>query len=247
MVASRMTSKEINEMCRYISGLLSYYGVMKLDEVHRRVQALFDCSPDLAKFRAQLKRKSLDDSNDAAMFDVVGNEVHHLDVEDADWVWREQAARPKFDFWVVSTEAAMLAGGEDERLLFGPTERAFCAWLQKRGIKSEDRAAATVLDLQHAIRNGARITDLLQDVQNDIGIGSFQELQQLLQHMQDLNQHTRQWILKGWTPQEAFEKHEKPALLPLPKTPFVYKEPSDAVGGEVGRNDSCPCGSGKKY
>ena len=78
---SRMPNKEITRMCRYISGLLSYYGVMKLDELHRRVQLLFDCSPDLAKFRAQLKRKSLDDSTDDAMFDVVGDEIHHMDVE----------------------------------------------------------------------------------------------------------------------------------------------------------------------
>lgn len=124
---SRMPNKEITRMCRYISGLLSYYGVMKLDELHRRVQLLFDCSPDLAKFRAQLKRKSLDDSTDDAMFDVVGDEIHHLDVEDADWVWSEQASRPDYDFWPVSTEAATLAGGEDEELLFGPTERKFCA------------------------------------------------------------------------------------------------------------------------
>ena len=158
--SSRMPNKEITKMCRYISGLLSYYGVMKLDELHRRVQLLFDCSPGFTKFRAQLKRKSLDDSTDDAMFDVVGDEIHHLDVEDADWVWREQAARPNYDFWPVSTEAAMLAGGEDEELLFGPTERNFCAWLQRMGMKEEGFAAATVLDMQCAIRNGARITDL---------------------------------------------------------------------------------------
>lgn len=241
---NRMPSKEIIKMCRYISGLLSYYGVMKLDELHRRVQLLFDCSPDLAKFRAQLKRKSLDDSTDDAMFDVVGDEIHHLDVEDADWVWREQASRPDYDFWPVSIEAAMLAGGEDEELLFGPTERKFCAWLQKKGMKEEGFAAATVLDLQCAIRNGTRIADLVKDVQSEIGIGSFEELQLLLQHIQDLNNHTHQWILKGWTSKEVFEKYEKPALLPLPENPFVFSDPAVK---EVGRNEPCPCGSGKKY
>ena len=236
-------------MCRYISGLLSYYGVMKLSDVHRRVQPLFDCSPDLTKFRVQLKRKSLDDSTDEAMFDVVGDEVHHLDVEDAEWVWREQAARPAFEFWPVSMEAAMLAGGEDETLLFGSAERKFCAWLQRKGIKEADLAAATLLDLQCAIRNGVRMIDLVKDVQNEIGIGSFDELQELLQHMQNLNHNTRQWILKGWTPQEAFEKYERPALLPLPKTPFVFsgQAAKDKPAREVSRNDPCPCGSGKKF
>ena len=111
-------------------------------------------------------------------------------------------------------------------------------------MKEEGFAAATVLDLQCAIRNGARITDLVKDVQSELGIGSFEELQLLLQHIQDLNNHTHQWILKGWTSKEVFEKYEKPALLPLPENPFVFSDPTVK---EIGRNDSCPCGSGKKY
>jgi len=239
-----MQKHELARMCRYISGLLYYYGVMKLDDLHQRVQLLFDCSPDLAKFRAQLKRKSLDDSTDDAMFDVVRDEIHHLDVEDADWVWYEQATRPHLDFWPVSDEAAMLAGGEDEEQLFGPAEQKFCEWLLKKGVKSKEFAVAIILDLQTAIRNDVKFTELVKDVQNEIGIGSFEEVQVLLQLLQDLYNQTHQWILKGWTSQEAFEKLDKPALHPLPKEPFVFP---GKVAAEVGRNDTCPCGSGKKY
>ena len=240
----RMSKHEIARMCRYISGLLYYYGVMKLDEMHRRVQLLFDCSPDLTKFRAQLKRKSMDDSTDDAMFDVVRDEIHHLDVEDADWVWCEQAARPFLDFWPVSEEAAMLAGGEEEKQPFGPAEQKFCEWLLKKGVKSKEFAVAIILDLQTDIRNDVKFTELVKEVQSEIGIGSFEEVQALLQHLQDLYNQTHHWILKGWTSQEVFEKFDKPALRPLPKEPFVF---SSKVAAEVGRNDLCPCGSGKKF
>jgi hypothetical protein len=241
---NRMPQQELTRMCRYISGLLYYYGVMKLDDLHRRVQLLFDCSPDLAKFRAQLKRKSLDDSTDDAMFEIVRDEIHYLDVEDADWVWREQAVRPHLDFRPVSEEAAMRSGGEDEELLFGPAEQQFCEWLLKKGVKSRSFAVATILDLQTAIRNDVQFTELVKDVQREIGIGTNEELQVLLQHLQDLYNQTHQWILKGWTSQEAFEKLDKPALRPLPNEPFVFPH---KVIAEVGRNDTCPCGSGKKY
>ncbi len=240
----RMPNKEITRMCRYISGLLYYYGVMKIDELHQCVQLLFDCSQDLTKFRAQLKRKSLDDSTDEAMFEVVGDEIHHLDVEDPEWVWREQSRRPDYDFWLVSEKVAMLAGGEDEEFLLGPKEQKFCDWLRNKGIKEKDFAVATVLDMQSAIRNGARITDLVKDLQDEIGIDSFNELQELVQHLQELNNHTRQWILKGWTPQEVFEKYEKPVLGPLPQDLFVFP---DKATPTIGRNEPCICGSGKKY
>ncbi|WP_204661666.1 SEC-C metal-binding domain-containing protein [Fusibacter tunisiensis] len=59
----------------------------------------------------------------------------------------------------------------------------------------------------------------------------------------------RIWENNGHTPSEIFEKFEKPRLKPLPDQPFVYKsdEQNDVKKEKVGRNDPCPCGSGKKY
>ena len=83
------------------------------------------------------------------------------------------------------------------------------------------------------------------ECRNDsLQFNSKEELQVLLQHLQDLYNQTHQWILKGWTSQKVFEKFGKPALRPLPKEPFVFPH---KVIAEVGRNDTCPCGSGKKY
>lgn len=48
----------------------------------------------------------------------------------------------------------------------------------------------------------------------------------------DLLNHTRIQVNRGYTPTELFEM-EKRHMLPL--------------SGKVGRNDPCPCGSGKKY
>ena len=50
--------------------------------------------------------------------------------------------------------------------------------------------------------------------------------------------------------QKIFEKFEKPHLRPLPKKPY---RAGASNGGpfekkvKIGRNDPCPCGSGKKY
>lgn len=59
----------------------------------------------------------------------------------------------------------------------------------------------------------------------------------------------RLWQNNGHTPQEIFEKFEKPNLKPLPDKPFVYNAGEQTVVKEekIGRNDPCPCGSGKKY
>jgi preprotein translocase subunit SecA len=57
----------------------------------------------------------------------------------------------------------------------------------------------------------------------------------------------RLWENNGHTPNEIFEKFEKPNLRPLPDEPFEFDAAEMKIGNKVGRNDPCPCGSGKKY
>ena len=71
-----------------------------------------------------------------------------------------------------------------------------------------------------------------------------------MQLVMELSNNIRIWENNGYTPQEIFEKFEKPNLRPLPDKPFDF----NATNGidmktrkKIGRNDPCPCGSGKKY
>lgn len=61
----------------------------------------------------------------------------------------------------------------------------------------------------------------------------------------ELANNTRIWKNNGHTPNEIFGKYEKPNLRPLPDKPFRFGE--GVRKEKTGRNDPCPCGSGKKY
>jgi preprotein translocase subunit SecA len=66
----------------------------------------------------------------------------------------------------------------------------------------------------------------------------------------ELSNNTRIWENNGHTPQEIFEKFEKPNLRPLPDKPFEFGGSNMfdiKTKQKIGRNDPCPCGSGKKY
>jgi preprotein translocase subunit SecA len=71
------------------------------------------------------------------------------------------------------------------------------------------------------------------------------QVNEVLQLVMNLSNNVRLWENNGHTPQQIFEKFEKSNLKPLSDKPFQF-------GGRVkkekaGRNDLCPCGSGKKY
>ena len=61
----------------------------------------------------------------------------------------------------------------------------------------------------------------------------------MMQLIVDVQNNTRLWCNFGHTPSEMFSL-EKSSLRPLPAGHPIFSE-------KVGRNDPCPCGSGKKY
>jgi preprotein translocase subunit SecA len=69
----------------------------------------------------------------------------------------------------------------------------------------------------------------INHIQNlgDIDFDSQAEIMQLMDHLKQLQNNTRMWLNNGFTPIELRKLFTKPS--------------------KVGRNDPCPCGSGKKY
>lgn len=79
----------------------------------------------------------------------------------------------------------------------------------------------------------------------EVNFRDEKQVNEVLQLVMNLSNNVRLWENNGHTPQEIFEKFEKSNLKPLTDNPFQF-------GGTVkkekaGRNDPCPCGSGKKY
>ncbi|HLR61538.1 MAG TPA: SEC-C metal-binding domain-containing protein [Lentibacillus sp.] len=90
---------------------------------------------------------------------------------------------------------------------------------------------------------------------------SENQVQKVMELVMDLSNNVRLWENNGFTPDELI-RTERPMLRPLPDDPFHVESKSGmsqettaaakqdgktAVNKKVGRNDPCPCGSGKKY
>ena len=74
----------------------------------------------------------------------------------------------------------------------------------------------------------------------EVNFKDEKQVNEVLQLIMELSNNVRIWENNGFTPEEIFEKFEKPNLRPLPNNPFLVNTE------KVGRNDPCPCGSGKK-
>jgi hypothetical protein len=92
-----------------------------------------------------------------------------------------------------------------------------------------------VREVSSAIRSMASYKTILKMFES-IGDGfeTKDEEEELISLLLEISKHSRTWELGGATPEELGEQ---------PQTHIPYKK----VGPKIGRNDPCPCGSGKKY
>lgn len=92
----------------------------------------------------------------------------------------------------------------------------------------EDWVLDTCIEIMPSVQ---LISELLVSLENyGLVLSDFKEVQQFTQLMQKAHNHTRMWINRGYSPQELRE------IMGAQKARV-----------KVGRNDPCPCGSGKKY
>ncbi|HZW81962.1 MAG TPA: SEC-C metal-binding domain-containing protein, partial [Candidatus Deferrimicrobium sp.] len=88
-------------------------------------------------------------------------------------------------------------------------------------------------------------------LQTRLELPTFEAVQLLVGEVVNMCNNTRLWTLKGHTPHELSQEKRK-HLKPLPSVPFTKAQAKGEIFDiktrkKVGRNDSCPCGSGKKY
>ncbi|QGS69357.1 hypothetical protein CV093_16855 [Oceanobacillus sp. 143] len=90
-------------------------------------------------------------------------------------------------------------------------------------------------------KNDYTSNDILQYLGDVLELKSFETVQMLMDQLINLMNNTRKWILKGHTSMELSPNRNQA----LPNSISNQKAGKKKV--KIGRNDPCPCGSGKKY
>ena len=114
--------------------------------------------------------------------------------------------------------------------------------LTKKG-EGLDGVDGDIIDLREMIQEGIDIRNCIEYfTENDYVFNGLDDLNRFVQVLSNTYNNTRLYYNNGFTPDEIFERFERPKLKPLPKEPFNIP-----TIPKVGRNEPCPCGSGLKY
>ena len=102
-----------------------------------------------------------------------------------------------------------------------------------------------MLDLLDQMDEDTAMNDLIGYISQRFEMPNTEVLNEVMGLMANVYNHRRQWVLKGYSPNEILGMQAKQQPGNVKKSnvtgvDFVAKK-------KVGRNDPCPCGSGKKF
>jgi len=234
--------KRNTEWIRITQGLLYYYGTLKTNKLVEMVGTY---------------TKKIENTESMDFLEVLGNaedyyeeirsrldSFSHYRVFDPDKVLEEHAKRADLDFYPFSYDQIYKAGVEefvDKNLAFN----RFVKFLMENYDIALSEAEDIVEECVYAIRLEEPLYQIIDYLQHFFEIDNLELMEEFSDQLMFLNNNTRQWVLKGYMPAELREINSK-NLHPLANwKPRLVVDNTNKP--KVGRNDPCPCGSGKKY
>lgn len=231
--------KRNTEWIKITRGLLYYYGTVPHADLVKLVEKYTPIHPDYLAFHHVIFDAM--EYYQEIYIDKYG--YSYWEVLDPSAILEEQASRKNIDYYPFSKEQLLEAGKTDyvERPK-GYSQLISLFTKEYRMPKQE--AMELVDDCIIHVKLGDQPSQLLQYLQTQLTFESLEAVQRMMDAVVLLMNNTREWFLKGYTSEELFAQ-EKKSLLPLPNKKGEVI--SLQTRQKIGRNDPCPCGSGKKF
>ncbi|KPU45176.1 hypothetical protein OXPF_13030 [Oxobacter pfennigii] len=238
--------KRNTEWIQLTHGLLYFYGVMDAWRVKEKVKKLIGQEVDIKEFMNVMSF--------ACDFYGQANRTPYGYADDrvfdAKKIVEEHKMRPGVDYYPF-TKKQLLKAGNPDYIDKTPEMDSFINFLLEHYRLSDQEIKEIASQIVNIINADSKPALIIQYLQSFIEFPSFEFVQQLTAKIMELYNNTRLWVLKGHTPNELFQEERK-YLQPLPAEPLKTAQSKAKVVDivtrtKVGRNDPCPCGSGKKY
>ena len=228
-----------NDVFRVAAGLLFYYGVMDYDCLFAKVRQHLEISTEDLSFSDFMKvmfngscwQRNVRTSEHVAYYCTVMDPGKILEAQDKIGV----------GFAKLSYGQVYDAGEED--YIEATNEYKGLAQFFMAAYKMDVlRAAEVVGQITSLLQNGGEMKDILAYIEklgepeNEKDMGALSPL------LIGFHQSLRMWKLKGHTPTEIVTGKLDPEGGEI-----ISFEAARRKKAKVGRNDPCPCGSGKKY
>ncbi|MTK14285.1 MAG: hypothetical protein F8N39_20140, partial [Clostridiaceae bacterium] len=170
----------------------------------------------------------LDDAADYyGEFEFNGYLGNDISVDDNLHILQEQFRRSDLQFYPFKKEELLKAAQIDFQDRTKAYNRLYNFFVKNFDMNSEE-AEDLIFDIESDIKNDVKFSEIVTSLLGNFDFSSIEEANFIGNEVCKFANNTRQWIIKGYTPEEL-------------------NKPSEVKEQKIGRNELCPCGSGEKY
>ncbi|WP_234028583.1 YecA family protein [Lentibacillus sp. Marseille-P4043] len=222
------------EWIKLTRGLLYYFGTLTLSQLEKMVIVYTNEIPDLFEYISVIHNAN--SYNKELTIDENGYSNYR--VFDSNRVRQEHQKRDNLSFYPFTKEQ-LLKAGEPGFVDRNKSYTQFVSFLKKNYELDRQEADELVEECVYATRIGHEPNDIIHFLSATLEFDSMEAVQAVMDQIVNLMNNTREWFLKGYM---SAELRGQESLQALPTSNFTSKQRV-----KIGRNDPCPCGSGKKY
>jgi hypothetical protein len=211
------------ELIRLFWGMCRYYGVVDLGVFNDLVKKYVEFDILTINLKTVLK----DASDYYGEFDFNGYVGNDIMVDDIAHILTEQNRRSDLQFYPFKKEELLRVAQidfQDETKAYKRLYDFFTENFDMDGDEAED----LIFSIEDDIKNDENFSEVVSSLLDNFEISNIEEANFIVNEVFKFANNTRQWVIKGYTPEE------------LNKSSVIKEE-------KIGRNQLCPCGSGKKY
>lgn len=224
-----------DDLIRLTTGMLFYYGYLPYETLFEKIKEYLPQSNlDFIEFMGILINAGCWQGN------IVNTDtgMHYYTVLHPDEIYKAQLKRQDLPYYAFSY-AELYQAGERDYIQETDAFKALVGCLMQEFSMTVMQAVELVGELLILLQNNPKsaLEEMMQCLQETLPASDPKIATRLTVMLTGLLKSTRRWVLKG----HCEEQMEQGSDVKDNVVPFV---PRDA---EVGRNDPCPCGSGKKY
>lgn len=231
-----------------IIGLVHMYGVISISDLNRLLTQRYDVvmeEQELLVFLIERYRLILD-LNVFPLQKGIGVATYFIENPEAFYPIVQK--RKDLDFYFFDEEELLVFGQDDFFPVFDEAEE-LQDFLNELDPDHKVNNINYVLVAWELIQTEVPLKKILSIFSEKYPLDGLDDVNKLMQLFVDIQNNLPRWILKGNSPAQLFAVERK-QLQPLPEIPFEMPplgNPFNDVEPKVGRNDPCPCGSGKKF
>jgi len=233
------------EWIRLTQGLLYYYGTLTIDQLKSFLISEDDLP--LAQYDIMNVLFAAQDYYEQFFIEENGLISDHRAV-DPEAIVKERDLRHDLDYCPF-TKQQLLKAGEADYVEKNSHYMNLVRYVLERYEIDREEADLMVEECTDAARNGDSLASVIELTQNFIELPNLETVRNVTDLLVPLMNSTKQWALKGYSPVELSAKRANVSMV-------LNNVPNQAAQAEVidmqskkkiGRNDPCPCGSGKKF